>query len=422
MLGLASSCKNDDESNLGLGVQPPSDNINTIVSDTFTVVMSTVREDSLRTDVLSTNPLGEYDDPIYGTSTASLFLDFRKPDVSVDTFGTGNIDSIVLTMRYSTNSSQYGDPGSSMTFKVYQLNDRMDDDAYFSNSTIDYNSGVEIGSVTQVLNTTDSVKVGRGTLGTVNWGPHLRIKLSNADFIKAFEDADASVFNDDEGFKSFIRGLAIVPTDKSGTGVITSFDLISSISNLSVYYNNTSYVDFLINEDSRRVTTYKHTSLPSYITDQLSNPSINKDTTYLQAMGRVKTKITFPNLLNIVDKGNIAVVGAEIEFFVDQTKVSTDFPAPARLLIVQPDFEGRNAAINLLDLNREKGYYNSDRGSYKFSVSSHLQSIFNDWVTGNENNNRGLYIIIPTDNPTTPSRVVIDASKTKLKLFYNRVK
>lgn len=418
LLGLASSCKNDDDSNLGLGVQPPSDDINTIVVDSFTVITTSVREDSLRSDALTNNPIGMYTDPIFGESTAALFTEIALPEIEVN-LQPGSIDSMVLTLRYTKSSSiPYGDVNSSQTFKVYQLTEKLDKDAYYTNTDVAYNSSVELGSVTGSFHLEDSVTVNRGN-DVVTYAPHLRIKITDPAFIQAFENADVSVFSNQDAFRDFLNGLAIVPTAKTGTGAIIPFDMQSTISNLTVY-SDTNIYDFRINETTRRVSHYTHGALPAYITQQFTD-KINHDTTYVQSMGRVKTHITFPYLLDVVKEGNVALKGAEIEFFVDPLTVTTEFPAPARLLIAQPDLEGRNAGINPLDLARAPGNYDADRGVYTFSITSHLQEIFIAWLSSNTNNNRGLYLIIPTENPNTTSRVVIDASKTKLKLFYNKV-
>src|SRR5687768_4847889 len=131
------SCKNGD--GIGLELQDPSEAINTTRTDTFTLVTTTVREDSLRTENLSYNLLGDMNDPLFGKTSAMVFT---EPRIAVE--GTGfnygpnpQVDSVVLSFRYTGPQNYYGNLNTTQTFKVYQLNQRITaGEDYFSNEQI----------------------------------------------------------------------------------------------------------------------------------------------------------------------------------------------------------------------------------------------------------------------------------------------
>ena len=58
------------ESSIGLGLQPETDLLDLVTTDTLTLEIFTVREDSLETDELSTAVLGRVFQPRIGWTTA----------------------------------------------------------------------------------------------------------------------------------------------------------------------------------------------------------------------------------------------------------------------------------------------------------------------------------------------------------------
>src|ERR1035437_4010104 len=72
---LQTSCNKSSE--VGLNVQPSTDLLYVNYIDTTALVTRTVREDSLRTDqyqiLAGYGLLGKYVDPVFGTTTSSLY-------------------------------------------------------------------------------------------------------------------------------------------------------------------------------------------------------------------------------------------------------------------------------------------------------------------------------------------------------------
>jgi hypothetical protein len=67
------------------------------------------------------------------------------------------------------------------------------------------------------------------------------------------------------------------------------------------------------------------------------------------------------------------------------------------------------------------GAYNEKDGSYRFTLTKHLQNILNAKKFYNEDFNYGLYLAVPSDQPVSGARVAIDHSKTKLIITYTKL-
>ncbi len=105
---------NDDKNSLGLDVQPPNDKLNVFTVDTTAVIAYSQIVDSVKTDETSLTLLGSMVDPVFGSSTASFYTQFRLSQTAFD-FGTTPFpDSLVLALDYE---DFYGDSTSAMTVK-----------------------------------------------------------------------------------------------------------------------------------------------------------------------------------------------------------------------------------------------------------------------------------------------------------------
>ena len=231
------SCKKDGE------LEPDFDggNVNINRVDTFSIVTSLVKEDSIRTDVSSLNLLGLFNDPVFGLSSASFFTQVTLNGLNVD-FGTGAVlDSAVLTMAYS---NLYGDTASPMSINVFEVTQQMSpDDAYYSNQKLTYNS-TPIVSTTFTPKLNDSVYV---TFDSTNKAPHLRINLGNTFGNKIMAESGTANLANNSSFTQFFKGFYITTTDSvqntslaPGQGSIVYFNMNSSLSTLTLYYNDSS--------------------------------------------------------------------------------------------------------------------------------------------------------------------------------------
>jgi hypothetical protein len=122
-LFIFTGCKNQDT--IGLGVVA-SNQISGSLIDTSTIIVNTVREDSIVTNGLSRTPLSYFKDPQFGITEANLAIDLNLPGNSAYTLpsGTITVDSALLVLRYAANGF-YGDSiASRYKANVYQLKER----------------------------------------------------------------------------------------------------------------------------------------------------------------------------------------------------------------------------------------------------------------------------------------------------------
>jgi len=115
---------------VGLGLQPVTDELSVVFDNSTGLLSHSLREDSVRTDVnvIKTGMLGSMLDPVFGKTTAEIFSQFRLSENGQD-FGTAPLlDSLILSLSYS---GFYGDSMSSQTIKVFELDKDMDPDSAY---------------------------------------------------------------------------------------------------------------------------------------------------------------------------------------------------------------------------------------------------------------------------------------------------
>lgn len=407
------SCKKDYR--VGVGLQPKADGIFVFATDTLTLLTKTIREDSVRTDRLSYNALGSYVDPIFGKQQALIYSQINLLRNNISFGGATKLDSAVLCLNIIGPSQLYGNASSPQTFKVYELDQAMSPDSnYYTNALINYKLP-EVGSWTGVPNPNDTVTELLGSKTFKNL-PQLRIKLSPAFANKLFT-APASALSDDAAFTSFLKGIAIIPdnpTQTAGQGALWYLNLRSQYSNLSVYYNDSMRLDFIISGNSARINSYLHDYTGTEPQKQVQAPATSSfDTSYVQTMGGMKTFISLPTLFDLVKTKKVAINSAQLTLRPLGGSVSTLTPVPSRLLLVQPDSQLKNDFIKdqVFEQAIYGGSYSSSGGTYTFNLARHLQEVLDAYIKSGSNINRGLYVLIPSDNPYSTSRLVLDTRK-----------
>ena len=85
VLFFLGSCQKPDK--LGLDIQPESDLLNAVYSDTTTLITHTVLDDSLSTKGASASLLGSYNDPFFGKVSASFYTQVNITTTNIN-FGS----------------------------------------------------------------------------------------------------------------------------------------------------------------------------------------------------------------------------------------------------------------------------------------------------------------------------------------------
>ncbi len=372
------SCKKDGK----LAPDFDSGNLSVHFVDTFSIQTSVVQEDSLRTDGLLYNLLGIYNDAELGFVSSSIYTQVLLTGANIDFGNSPTLDSVVLTLDYL---GIYGDKTSQMSVDVYKISSELDinKDYYSSTDDVLYDPTplTPLGGLTFTPNLTDSVSI---DFDAIVRKPHLRIKLNNS-FGQDLMDAHTNDLANDLAFTKFMNGLYITTSDSvtsstlsSGQGSIVSFNMNSSMSTLTLYYNGTSSYDFTINSNCEKFSRFAHNYTGKDLENHINNtPTKNTNRIYVATMARAKTKIELPTIKNLLAEGDILINKAEITLTLeDGTEVDPDIPLE-KLALVAIGESGNS--ISLLDelegSDHFGGSYNETNKTYTFNITRHLHQL-----------------------------------------------
>lgn len=428
MLLLATCRKRDDS--IYLDTLNKDNNVNVSLIDTFTLLTSTIREDSLRTDSLSNNLLGIMNDPEFGISEARIYTQLTASKLNKVLTAPQEVpDSAILTLVFTSSIVNYGNLSSAMSLKVFELTEAIQNgQSYFSNQTLAYDF-TPIGSWNGIYNFSDSQNI-KDNNKFVKIAPCIKIKLTN-EFVEKLAAATSADVASQESFRNYIKGLAFISDiwpGIAGYGNIVPFNLLHPSSKITLYYNDSLQMDYTIGSTAKRVNSFHLQSQTSKVATQKINPNSNFDTTYVQSLALSKTWVRFPYIYNLEANGPVVINKAELTIKILSGTASSQYPAPSRLLIFQPE---PNTRINypILDLFEFGfgGSYNSVNQTYTFNVTRHIQQLLLDKRLSGIDNNKGLYIVIPSDFPITASRGILDTRKglagqgISLKVYYTKL-
>lgn len=375
---LVAACNKKPEQ-VGLGLQPASVELSVVFDNTSGLLAHSVREDSVRTDgnAIKTAMLGSMLDPTFGKTTAQIFSQFRLSE-NGHNFGDTLVivDSLVLSLTYS---GFYGDTLSPQTIKVYELSEDMDQDSsYYSHQSI-ADDGNEIASVTFVPTPADSVRVGDDLKA-----PQLRIPLS-MEFAEKIINADGTVFDNNDSWLDFMKGLRIKTEPVSSAGGILLFDMLASNSLITIYYrsgnpSDTLSFEFLSNSNCARFTAFEHndylqasSELMAQIID--GDTSLGEDRFYLQGMGGVKAQLRLPDIEKYFEDGAVAINEAKLIFNIYDNGSELEPPPQLGLAMIDEDGD----YVPLPDASEVSSYYGgylNDAGTqYYFRISRYVQQI-----------------------------------------------
>jgi hypothetical protein len=411
-----SSCKKPEEE-LGLSVQPAGDVLAINIVDTTSITASTTLVDSLQTDARSSHLLGSYNDPVFGTTSASIAMQFAPTgQPQAGDFGDLNllvVDSVVLALAYTGEFyTLLGDP---QTFRVHRMTDELEvDTAYYSNEVINHDNVDMIvgGAGVQVMSPDSVTVVGGDTLAT----NQLRLRIDNTFGYDLFAENELGTLADATGdlFNSWLKGLYITPDNPGqlpGEGAVCNFDLLSTFTTLTVYYRDTtpaaedttSY-SLIVGDFSERVTIFEHDYTGTVVEAQINNPAAGQQELYAQSGAGTRVKMEFPHIMNYNDSGAapIAVNKAVLVVRIDEDQITDFYPAD-RMFVIGINEAGEEFIV--LDQfegdDHIDGYFDATNSEYRINLTRHFQSIWNG-----ETFNGELYLF-PGNSSVSVNRVVL---------------
>lgn len=417
VLGLISgllslnSCKDPDET--GLNILPSSDQLNMVYSDTSTIITTTVLEDSLQTDELSSQLIGSMNHPVFGISTASVYAQAVLTG-GTPSFGTAPVaDSIVLALVYS---GYYGDTNQTQVINVSRLTEDMHiDSSYFSNRTFTTDATL-LGTTSFLPAPNTRVVVDSDTII-----PQVRIRLdqSLADSIIALNGQSTLASND--SWLTYFKGLNIsaAPMTVAGRGAICSFNFFSSA--LILYFHDgTTSKKYAFSLANARLNHFDHDYTGTSVAQAL-NTGTTDSLSYIQGICGVKTKISFPFLKHFKDSGSILVNRAELKVIAQDPTIPF-YGVPNKLLLVSKNAAGEN--IFPIDYYESSGYFGGDYYStdkeYTFNIARQIQGYLDDRYVSAD------FFIVVSGSGVTPNQLVLGSStstsqRLKLTLYYTKL-
>ena len=251
---IFSSCKKINEATeLGGGLIPPIDNINTfdttidveVYNDLFAFPGSPdpLKDDSLKSDYTDEQFVGKIDnDPLFGKTEAQMFFELKPlsfPFTFRNKADSLFLDSVVLVLDYVET---YGDSLVPQQLNVFEItNEFRVDTAHF----VRYDGGILTGpSLTQFQTPVTIIPAGlddsvQAYLDTVKGQLRIRLrddfgeKLLN-EFDTTTSTGNLNAYSSDSAFKVYFKGFALKST---GTGnAIMGFNLQGENTKLAVYY------------------------------------------------------------------------------------------------------------------------------------------------------------------------------------------
>ncbi|MBK9177731.1 MAG: DUF4270 family protein [Flavobacteriales bacterium] len=361
-----------------------------VVVDTFTLHAFTVVDSAVRTSGLSKQLAGAYMDPQFGLVKAGLVTQWRLPanniGQGIDTSGLV-ADSLVLSLAFDGANYGYGnmDP---QVFEAYELSESLSLD-----STYHAYREPEVHGTDLVANRGGRIKpqpTSRPTIGGDTLVPQLRIRLDAGLAARIMDAFGTPAMSSSEEFLQFFKGIHVT-VDPSGLmpheGGVLIFDLVAAASKATLYYRDlndtpelTRTLDLLINSNCVRYTVVRHDrsqAMDVGLATALADTTLPAATTYVQALGGLRTAIRFPELANEAGANRI-LAKAELVAPVSGS-VYPFYPPPSQIFLFRRSDTGGDVFLpdQLNGIGAIDGRYRLEDQSYHFNITRYIQGVIN---------------------------------------------
>lgn len=405
------ACKKKQNTTLGTDVQPESDALYTMISDTSTIQAHTIKHPKTRSYQDQYKYLGSNQDPVFGRTNASIYTNFSIPNnVSGISFGEDvALDSAELILTFT--QSFVGDTTVPLYYQVHQLTEALSRTAaYYLDTNLTYNA-TAIGSCSRRITKKNGYYC-------------IRIPLD-----KTFASAIISnpqYLTDNTTFQNTYKGFYITTKNSNmlnpgNQGALLKIDLDNIVSGLYMYYHNGPYSASKASKEYRftfsgdyasRFNNIEYnpfaTGANHLLTDQIvfGDSAKGKQGIFLKGVGGTKAVFRLPYIKHYADECPIAVNRAEVILKVDQTfsLATGNYEPPLQISLIAVDGEGREIYIKdqfyTADILKFGGTYDATNKQYVFNMARHVQDIMSGKIE-----NYGFNIVVAnTDKLSVPRR------------------
>jgi len=424
LITFVSSCGFEtDPENIPMGKDFISSQAWLSLVDSFSVNMSTVILDSVRTSGTGIAWVGSYSDDELGKISASSYFEIGLPlSVNIDE-ETDRYDSLTLVMKYT--SAYYGDTVSSQLLHVYPLAEELDPD---DESDFYFN--------------TSSVRLKDNPIGSIMFSPHpkekdsIQIRLSDnlgRDILEKFKNKDDSI-STEERFKEYFRGIALV-SGENNTAVLgfhadltlrmilhtTREGLENEEIENTFEINNTSY------QFNRFTADRAGTGLESIGYSEKHSSSKSGDKTYIQSGLGVLTRVDFPTIQRLLEMDQLYDLSKVELILFPEPGTYNEIAPPSQIVLYHTDKYNRIVS-EIVDsygsILAAEYYFDSvynENTRYVFNIKDFIKTELSDGYFDSEH---GLFIgETYTRLGSSLNRVVLSARKgsafsPQLKLYF----
>jgi hypothetical protein len=413
---LLNSCEKDNE--FGIEINPDSNTLGAIYSDTFSIHTFSVISDSIRTDELNgPSPLGNYIDPVFGEVNASIITQIRLEQSYSFIPDNGDTNDIVIdsVVLYLAIDGYYGDIEAQEFIVEILDEDIFKDSTYYNTTNIitkteDISNGLSIESNPLFPGYFSGSLVDKAILG---------IPLNIEEFARPIvNESGNSTLDGNDGdneFLTFFKGIKI-SSSKGINGGLYYINLLNSFSRIRLFYRDTSGIssehdtldfDFNINSNCGYYHKVEHDYTGTEIENVVNQTSLGQNQFFIQTLGGVDGRITIPSLDSLIAKP-ILINKAEI-ILPFEDYLYDDYPSPSSLFISRKNSEGEYEFLPDLFEGSIGGDFNVVNKNYTFNITRHLNEVVSEKAINDT------IRVFPNGNGITANRVVLNGMNSTKK-------
>ena len=413
---LFNSCEKDNK--FGIEINPDSNTLGAIYSDTFSVNTFSVISDSIRTDELNgPSPLGNYIDPVFGEVNASIITQIRLEQSYNFIPDNGDINDVVVdsVVLYLAIDGFYGNI-QEQEFKVEILDEDIFQDSIYYNTTNIITKAEDISNGLSIES--DPLFPGYFSGGLVNkaiLGIPLNIEKFASPIVNESGNTTLDGNDSDNEFLTFFKGIKISSSNGSNGGLYY-INLLNSFSRIRLFYRDTSGIssehdtldfDFNINSNCAYFHKVTHDYTGTEIENIVTQPAMGQNQFFIQTLGGINGRMIIPSFDSLIAKPVIINKAEIILPFEDY--LYDEYPSPSSLFISRKNVEGEYEFLPDLFEGSLGGNFNVVNKNYTFNITRHLNEIvaekaINDTIK-----------IFPNGNGITANRVVLNGMNSTKK-------
>lgn len=413
---LFGSCEKDNE--FGIEINPDSNTLGAIYSDTFSIRTFSVISESIRTDELNgPSPLGNYIDPVFGELNASIITQIRLEQSYNFIPDNGDINDIVVdsVVLYLAIDGYYGDI-QEQEFIVEILDEDIFKDSIYHNTNNIITKAEDISNGLSIES--DPLFPGYFSGGLVDkaiLGIPLNIEKFATPIVNESGNTTLDGNDGDNEFLTFFKGIKISSVNGTNGGLYY-INLLNSFSRIRLFYRDTSGVssehdtldfDFNINSNCAYYHKVTHDYSGTAIENVVNQPALGQNQFFIQTLGGINGRMTIPSFDSLIAKPVIINKAEIILPFEDY--LYDDYPSPSSLFISRKNVEGEYEFLPDLFEGSLGGNFNVVNKNYTFNITRHLNEIVAEKAINDT------LKIFPNGNGITANRVVLNGMNSTKK-------